>query len=292
MSRTHFTVPRLLLSGEALLGITRHPREHTLEVKRRYDNGAALAAALSLALDRGADGVLFTPSATVREALGGLSRRVPTWAVVPNVPQFARDSAELGLPGAALKRLRGASPITFARIGLTGAGHVLEVLKNDIGGMAPVLIELEIASLGARDLHGVVMASTLTDLALAARHRRFFSHVVDFVRSRFGVQAGFETHNPGWLLGALREWDVRPDLVVGPLNPMGFMMKPDPARTLREIAAARFPLVAKELTAGGANPLAVGAAYARAHGAQGLAIDLADLDPDMGGLTALGEAGG
>jgi hypothetical protein len=282
----------LLLSSEALLGITRHSREHTLEVKRRYDHGAALAAALSLALDRGVDGALLTPSASVREALGGLSRRVPTWALVPNVPQFARDSAELGLPGAAIKRLRGAGPGTFLRIGLTGAGHALEVVKNDVAGMAPVLIELELASLGARDLQGVVIAATLTDLALAARHRRFFGHVVDFVRSRFGVEAGFETHNLGILLGALREWDVRPDLVVGPLNPLGFMMKPDPARTLREISSARFPVVAKELTAGGAVSLADGAAYARANGAAGLSVDLADLDPEWTGLERLAESTG
>lgn len=279
--------PRLLLSGETLLGITRHPREHTLEVKRRYDNGAALAAALSVALERGVDGALLTPSATVREALGGLSRPVPTWALVPNVPQFARDSAELGLPGAALKRLRGAGPMTFARIGMTGASHALEVVKNDIAGMAPVLIELECASLGARDLEGVVVAATLTDLVLAARHRRFFGHVVDFVRKRFGTQAGFETHNLGTLLGALREWGVRPDLVVGPINRQGFMMKPDPARTLRELASAPFPVLAKELTAGGAVPLEAGAAYARSKGASGVVVDLADLDRDLAALSTL-----
>jgi len=280
-------VPRLLLATEALLGITRHPREHTLAAKRRYDHGAALAAAIETALDRGADGILLTPSAAAREALGGLTRRVPTWAVVPNVPQFARDSSELGLPGAALKRLRGAGPATFLRLGLTGMSHALDVVKNDTAGMAPILIELELASLRARDLEGVLIASTLTDLALAGRHRRFFAHVVEFVRARFGARAGFETHNLGHLLGALREWSVEPDLVIGPLNPRGFMMKPDPARTLRELEVTRVPVIAKELTAGGAVPLAEGAAWARGHGAAGLAVDLADLGGGLDELAAL-----
>lgn len=280
-------VPRLLLSTEALLGITRHPREHTLEVRRRFDSGAALAAAIGTALDRGVEGVLLTPSRSSREALSGLTRQVPVWALVPNVPQFARDSSELGLPGAALKRLRGAAPATFLRLGLTGAGHALDVLKNDTAGMAPILIELELASLGAPHLDGVLMAATLTDLALAGNHRRFFAHVVDFVRSRYGVRAGFETHNLGHLLRALREWKVAPDLVVGPLNPRGFMMKPDPESTLRELGASRIPVIGKELTAGGAVPLAEGAAWARAQGAAGIAADLADLDPDLNGLAAL-----
>jgi len=279
--------PRLLLSTEALLGITRHSREHTLEVKRRFDSGAALAAALGTALDRGVDGVLLTPSTSSREALSGLTRRVPVWALVPNVPQFARDSSELGLPGAALKRLRGAAPGTFLRLGLTGASHALDVLKNDTAGMAPILIELELASLGAPHLEGVLMAATLTDLALAGGHRRFFAHVTDFVRSRYGVRAGFETHNLGHLLRALREWKVAPDLVVGPLNRRGFMMKPDAESTLRELGASRIPVIAKELTAGGAIDLAEGAAWARAHGARGIVADLADLDPDLNGLAAL-----
>src|SRR6185436_17926747 len=118
---------------------------------------------------------------------------------------------------------------------------------------------------------------------------RFFAHVVEFVRARYGVRAGFETHNLGHLLGALREWGIAPDLVIGPMNPRGFMMKPDPARTLRELAVTRIPVIAKELTAGGAVPLAEGAAWARSHGAVGLAIDLADLDPDFAAFRELAE---
>jgi hypothetical protein len=70
------------------------------------------------------------------------------------------------------------------------------------------------------------------------------------------------------------------------------MMKPDPARTLRELAEARFPVVAKELTAGGAVPLEEGAAWARAQGVRSLAVDLADLDPDFTGLVSLRASGG
>ena len=40
MSRERNGVPGLLLATEALLGITRHSREHTLAVKRRFDSGA------------------------------------------------------------------------------------------------------------------------------------------------------------------------------------------------------------------------------------------------------------
>src|SRR5262249_25518362 len=69
--------------------------------------------------------------------------------------------------------------------------------------------------------------------------------------------------------------------------PRGFMMKPDPARTLRELAVAGFPVAAKELTAGGALPLADSAAWVRARGVGSLAVDLAGLDPEFRGLAGL-----
>ena len=89
------------------------------------------------------------------------------------------------------------------------------------------------------------------------------THALTSILARYGVRAGFETHNLGHLLRALREWNVAPDLVVGPLNPRGFMMKPDPESTLRELGACRFPVVGKELTAGGSVPLASGMVMAR-----------------------------
>jgi hypothetical protein len=280
-------VPSLLLSTETLLGVTRAPRELGLAAMRRYEAPDALAAAFRGALEAGAEGVVVTPSPATRAALRGAGRDVPAYALVPNVPAYVRDSSELGLVGAALKRVKGAPPATLVRLGLTGVGHVREVLANDLQGMVPVLLELECASLAAPRLESVLLASTLTDLALAGRHRRFFAHYVEFVRRRFGARAGFETHNLGTLLTRLAEWNVSPDLVVGPVNPRGLMMKPDAASTLAALAAASFPVLAKELRAGGSCSLEEGARYARAHGAAGVLADLVDLEDGVNGLARL-----
>jgi len=198
-----------------------------------------------------------------------------------------RDSSEAGLVGAAIKRVRGAGPGTLVRLGITGMQHALGVVAGDFAGMVPLLLELEAAALGAPRLEGVVIAAPITDLALAGRHRRFFVHLVAFIRARFGARAGFETHNIGHLLGRLREWSIEPDLVIGPMSPAGFMMKPTPGRALEEIAIADFPVLAKELTAGGTLDLAASATWARDRGAAGLVVDLADLGGDASRLAQL-----
>lgn len=286
MTSAAFAAPRLLLGGESLLGVSRAPRDRMLEITARFSDAETLAVTISKALAAGAEGVLASPSQPLRAALAELKQTVPIYALLPNVPEYVRDSSDLGLVGAALKRVRRASPLTITRLGLTGLTHALAVLKSDFTGMVPLLLELEAAALGATDLRGVVLAAPLTDLALAGRHRAFFEHYCRFVRGRFGA-AGFETHNLGHLLQRLREWGVRPDLVVGPVNPRGLLMKPDPETLLAELRTAQIPVLAKEVRAAGTVPLLAGARFALEHGAHGVVVDLVDLEDLTAELRAL-----
>jgi hypothetical protein len=273
---TAFAAPRLLLGGESLLGVSGGPRDRMLEIAARFSDAETLAVTLSKALAAGAEGVLASPSPPLRAALAELRQPVPIVALLPNVPEYVRDSSDLGLVGTALKRVRRAGLSTLARLGFTGLTHALAVLKSDLTGMVPLLLELEVAALGPVDLRAVVLAAPLTDLALAGRHRAFFEHYCRFVRGRFGA-AGLETHNLGYLLRRLREWGVRPDLVVGPVNPRGLMMKPDAQTVLAELRAAQVPVLAKEVRAAGTVPLLEGARFALDHGAHGVVADLVDL---------------
>ena len=287
MSRAPFVAPRLLLGGESLLGVSRAPRDRMLALIARYNDANTLAVTLSKALAAGAEGVLVSPSQPLRAALAELHQSVPIYALLPNVPEYVRDSSDLGLVGAALKRVRRANLGTLTRLGFTGMTHALAVLKSDFTGMVPLLLELEAAALGAQDLRGVVLAAPLTDLALAGQHRKFFEHYLSFVRSRFGAAAGFETHNLGHLLVRLREWGITPDLIVGPMNPRGMLMKPSPDELLAALRASKVPVLAKELRAAGSVPLAQGARYALDHGAHGVVADLVDLEDLTAELTAL-----
>lgn len=287
MSRAPFTAPRLLLGGESLLGVSRAPRDRMLALTARYNDAETLAVTLSKALAAGAEGVLVSPSQPLRAALAELKQSVPIYALLPNVPEYVRDSSDLGLVGAALKRVRRASAATLVRLGMTGLSHALAVLKSDFTGMVPLLLELEAAALDAQDLRAVVLAAPLTDLALSGRHRAFFEHYTRFVRARFNAAAGFETHNLGHLLVRLREWGIAPDLIVGPINPRGLLMKPSPDELLSALRTTRVPVLAKEVRAAGTVPLLEGARYALDHGAHGVVADLVDLEDLTAELRAL-----
>ncbi len=276
--RAPAVAPRLLLGTESLLGVTRAPRDRAIDITSRYADASTLAVTISKALNSGADGILAGPTPTLRKAVAHLKQPVPIYALLPNVPEYVRDSSDVGLVGAAIKRVKRASPPTLMRLGITGLTHAFAVLRSDFAGLVPLLLELEAASLGARELRGVVLAAPLTDLALAGRHKRFFQHYCRFVRGRFRAAAGFETHNLGHLLRALREWGVKPDFVIGPVNPRGLLMKPTAADVLAELRQTEIPVLAKELRAGCSVTLADGAAFARSQGVHGLVPDLVDIE--------------
>jgi hypothetical protein len=282
--------PRLLLGTESLLGFTRAPRDRLLQVTARFAEPESLAVTFSKAIQLGADGVLASPSRVLGDALSELRHTVPVFALLPNVPEYVRDSSEHGLAGTAMKRVARAGMGARARLAWTGLTHAGGVLRSDFAALVPLLLELESASFRPAELRGVVLAAPITDLALAGRHRSFFEQTVRFVHRRFRASAAFQTHNLGHLLSAFAEWGVRPDFVIGPVNPRGLMMKPTPQAVEAELARTEIAVLGKELRAGGAVSLIEGASYALQRGAKGLVPDLVDVEDLAAEFRELGRA--
>jgi hypothetical protein len=278
--------PRLLLGARTLSGVSLVTRDRALEVVARYRERESLAVTLSKAMDAGVDGVLAAPTAMVRGALAELSRAVPLYAVLPVLSEHDRHELEPGIEAVLARSRRGAGFGARARIGFGELLRPPAFFHGDLSARLPLLIEAEISALKPGTLRGVVIDAWLTDLALAAGHRRFFESTCRFVRARIGA-AGFETHNLGLLMVRLREWGISPDLVVGPVNPSGLMMKPSPGELLEELARTELPVIAKELRAGNVHTLEAGARYAIEHHAYGIAPDLAELDDVASELKAL-----
>jgi hypothetical protein len=211
---------------------------------------------------------------------------VPLVVIVPALSEYERQEL-----GAELERVIDSSRARAraARLGGTMAGlwHPAMFGRGDFAWRMPVLIETELAGLPRKQLRGVVLDAWFTDLALAAGNRRMFESYTRYVRRRIKVAAGFETRNLGLLLAQLREWQIAPDFVAGPVNPSGLLMKPSPEELLAEVRRGHVPVVARELCAGGVDALDAAAAFAHEHGAYGLAPDITEMDDVGAELRAL-----
>ena len=282
--------PRLMLSVRSLSGISLATRDRLLEVTARYREPESLAVTLSKAVDAGVDGILASPTNALRAAIAELPRPVPIYAVLPTLSEHDRHELEPGVEEVLARSWREAGSMMRMRLRLGGLMRPAMFFHGDLVARFPLLAEAETSRLQSRALRGVILDAWLTDLALATGNQRFFESYCRLIRRRYRVAAGFETNNLGLMLERLRTWGIRPDLVVGPVNPWGLMMKPSLAEVLEELTRSDIPVVAKDLRAGGVSSLADGARFARGARALGLAPDLTELDDVGTELRALSQA--
>jgi hypothetical protein len=284
---TALEAPRLLLGLRSLNGVSLATRDRLLEIVARYREPESLAVTLAKAVEAGVDGVLTSLGPAVRAALAELKLDVPLYVVVPALGEYERQDLAPGLEDAiGLSRSR-AGAAARLRTGIAGGLSPALLFDGDFSRRLPLLVEAELSEVRRGALRGVVLDAWFTDLALAAGNAKLFDTFCRFVRRRTRGAAGFETRNLGVLLARLREWGIQADLAIGPVNPSGLMMKPTVGELLAELARAETPVIARELCAGGVDTLANGASYARAHGAHGLAPDLAEMDDVTAELRAL-----
>lgn len=273
--------PTLLLGLRSLQGPSLATRDRLLEVMSRYREPESLAVLLAKAVAASVDGVLTCGTAGLRAALAELSSEVPLYVIVPSMSEYDRERLAPGLESAidaSRTRVRG---VARAGLAFTNLARPAAFARGDFVRRLPLLVRAELAGLPRGTVRGVVLDAWFTDLALAAGNRRLFEAYTRFVSRGLRARAGLETKNLGLLLARLREWKVRPDFVVGPINPSGLLMKPSPEELLAEVRRSEIPVVARELCAGGVDSLDAAAAFARERGAYGLAPDLAEMD-DIG----------
>ena len=277
-------VPRLVLGMASLGQPVRTTRDRQLEVASRFKESESLAVALVKAVHVGADALLVPPTNDIRLALAELDRDLPLLVRTPHTPMSddLRWAPPLALePGE--EHHPGWSP---ARAGAAAMNLLPLSMAADLASRAWPRIEREVATFNAKSVNGIVVPASVTDMALAANQPRIFERLLKLARPRFGL-VGFETRNLGHLLSRLQPWGLAPDFVMGPVNPRGVGMLPDPARVLAELEASKVPVIACELRAGGMVTVEEGAAYARAKGAWGLCTELVDLDDVPKELKAL-----
>jgi hypothetical protein len=193
-------------------------------------------------------------------------------ALVPNMVAYSQDAAEQGLMGAAIARLRRSGPRTMARVGVIGATEARGVLRMDLAVLTKILIELDLHGLRRLRPGRVVLAASITDVALAAGNRSFFESYCRHARKRLRAEPWLETWNAGHLLRSIREWDVGVAGILTPLNPRGYMMRPDLETCLDEIHRAKVGIWARDVTAGGSLGFAEGFAFAESMGAQAVVV--------------------
>jgi hypothetical protein len=147
------------------------------------------------------------------------------YPVVPNAPAYVRDLADLGMMGAALKRLRRLPLAAWLRLAAYGLANVRGVLAQDFGTMLGVMIQMELPIFSPFRPGVVFLHAQMTDLMLACGNAAGFRAFGSLVRG-YGAEPGLETRNFGHLVPWLDKWRMNIPVIMATFNPQGFQMRP------------------------------------------------------------------
>ena len=161
-------------------------------------------------LEAGAEAVMGVYRPELLAALAELRREFDfeVYPVVPNAPAYVRDLADLGMMGAAMKRLRHLPLAAWLRLAAYGLANVRGVLVQDFGTMLGVMIQMELPVFSHFRPGMVFLHAQMTDLALAAGNAALFHTYAGLIRRGYGAVPGLATRNARVLVPRLEDWGV------------------------------------------------------------------------------------
>ncbi|MFC2017865.1 hypothetical protein ACFLTQ_00990 [Chloroflexota bacterium] len=227
---------KLLLVGDnPFLGVSHLSQERAITRDNDLQEPKYCAKLVTLALNNGANGFMFTVNERTLEILryvknSNNGKPIRLYSLVPYVPEFVRLAATSGgIPGLAVKLGR---QIIFSGNVKALAHGAKGVITNNPADLIKSYLMYEIFRLRSatgREIKpiSIMWHEVITDMAISLNMRWFFNTHINFMIKK-GIKPGFETRNLSFLVKRFEEWGI--DLgnvsIAAPFNATGFQMCP------------------------------------------------------------------
>jgi hypothetical protein len=228
---------RFLVGDNPFLGISHlsQERARVRSSEKTVDNAERAAKLVTLSLQNGASGFMFSVSETtlsilkiVNKSYRGTSPSL--YAIVPYAYEYVRLATQTGGIAGLAKKI--ARQIAFsANAKAVGIG-IVGLIKADPSAFLKSYLLYEMSRIksaagGNANLNSVLLHELITDMALALNLDWLFTSYVEFML-KSKIRPGFETRNFAYLVNKFREWriDFGKVTIAAPFNKVGFQMNP------------------------------------------------------------------
>jgi hypothetical protein len=190
---------------------------------------------VSISLDNGANGFMFSVSETTLSILENLRARGETgrldlYPIVPYAYEYVRYAAQAGGLLGLAKRL-GRQLLSSGNMGAVASG-LKGVLRMNPEAIMKTYVAYEISrikSAAGKDanIKSMLLHEVITDMGLALGLDWLFKKYSTYLMKR-DIAPGFNTCNFPFLIDKLEEWNIDVDdvVVATPINQVGFQMNP------------------------------------------------------------------
>jgi hypothetical protein len=245
---------RILFGDNQFFGINHLSEEKARQQSMRFQDISAVIDTLQIALRAGAGGFMCTTHDRIGEIANDVRARPEAWqgfTFYPGMPyahKYANAITELGYFDAIKKFLPSDGLVDTVLRGSKA------VLNKDVEGLMMMLVDAEMKMFQGLKTPVIFLQNVVTDLLLGLGLTHAFQVFSEYVKERYGAEAGFITMNVPKLLPVLNQAGIQNPIVCANYNKIGFRMSGgiDGYREVLERIPAR--MIAMSVLASGGIP--------------------------------------
>ena len=253
-----------------LLGQSNKSADKAHEYLKKFSSGQAIGDYINKSISHNINSFFCTYNPGLLKSFKGENLRI--YPVVPNASSYVRDMNNYGLFGMGIRKLMqlGFSAFTLIPAAMKNG---LGILSNDFSSITVLMTEIEMAKLKKFKPEIVFLHPQMADLFLANDAYMPIKSFADLIREKHRMESGLFTNNISKMLGKLDEWNSDVKYICTPVNPRGYMMRPNKTDAEKSIKATKREIIGYDATCGGTIKLKEAVEYAMGLGIKKIVIE-------------------
>lgn len=245
---------KLLFGDNQFFGINHMSEEKARAQAMRFQSTDAIMAVLDAAYDAGIRTFMCTTHDRIAEVCDRVRANPGRYAdfqfypCMPYAHKYANAVTEHGMFGAISQFMPDEG---LLRTALRGGAALA---TKDIEGIAKLLIDMEMKMFAGLKTPVILIQNVFTDLLLGMGYTRSLRVFHDYVRDRYGAEAGFITMNLPMLHEALAAEGIENPIICSNINKIGFRMCGGAERYAEVLRSGKVRAIAMSVFASGAIP--------------------------------------
>ena len=247
---------KVILGDNQFFGINHMSEEKAQALAERFWDRKAITDVIDVAYECGIRGFMLNTNQRAGEICDyfreNKEKYSDMWfyASLPYAHKYANAVGEKGIFGA----------IKDIIISNSGAGEIIGLLTK--GGMSffekdmikvmELLVQIEMKIFRGLNVKVIFLQNIVTDLLLGFGVKDVFVAFYEFIKNKFGVEAGFVTMNMPKLVDFLLACGIENPIVCSSINKAGYFMNPDQESYEIALKEKKFRPIAMSILASGA----------------------------------------
>lgn len=243
----------LLLGHNQFIGISHISEERSREREKKFSDVKNIYKIVEKAADLGYKGMIIETHPRMLEFLEYYKKNqtfdIEFYLQVPYVQGYIQKMNEKGLTGLISEVVQRGGKKTASALALKG---IVSLARKDYLSIATSVLRLEVKPFTDIKIKAILLHNVITDLALSLQMQDVFEEYIDFVNNKLKLKPGFITLNFELYKNSFEKWNLKPGVVMTPINPKGFDMNPSKTKVESALKQYKGQIIAMNILGGGA----------------------------------------